>query len=79
MSSMKLSGILRPAPASVAVPTLVVHGTDDPLVPMEAGRDIAASVPGAQLMFIEGKGHGHAHGGAWPRIIEAIDGPTLNA
>ncbi len=69
----------RKALASVAAPTLVVQGTDDPLVPMEAGRDIAGSVPGAQLMLIEGMGHDHAHGGAWPRIVEAIAAHTLKA
>ena len=62
----------RPALASLKVPALVIHGTDDPLVPVEAGRDTAKVIPGAQLMLIEGMGHDLPHGGAWPRIIEAI-------
>ena len=38
-------------------PTLVIHGTADPLVPVEAGRDTARLVPGAVLKEIEGMGH----------------------
>ena len=65
--------------ASVTAPTLVIQGTDDPLVPVEAGREIAGAVPGARLMLIEGMGHDHPHGGAWPRIVDAIAAHTLNA
>ncbi|MGC1403676.1 MAG: alpha/beta fold hydrolase [Thermodesulfobacteriota bacterium] len=68
-----------PALAKVAVPTLVVHGTDDPLVPVEGGKDTARAIPGAQLMLIEGMGHDLPHGGAWPRIIEAITAHTQKA
>jgi pimeloyl-ACP methyl ester carboxylesterase len=42
---------------SVRVPTLVVHGADDPLLPSEGGRDVAALVPGAQLEIYPGMGH----------------------
>lgn len=41
----------------VTVPTLVIHGADDPLVPVEGGRDTAASIPGARLLEIPGMGH----------------------
>lgn len=41
----------------IAAPTLVIHGVDDPLVPVEAGRDTAAQIPGARLHEIEGMGH----------------------
>ncbi len=68
-----------PALASVKVPTLVVHGTKDPLVPVEGGKDTAKAIPGAQLMLIEGMGHDLPHGGAWPRIIEAIVAHTQKA
>jgi pimeloyl-ACP methyl ester carboxylesterase len=62
----------RPALALLKIPPLVIHGTDDPLVPVEGGKDTAKSIPGAQLMLIEGMGHDLPHGGAWPQIIEAI-------
>jgi len=41
----------------VTVPTLVVHGTDDPLVDPSGGRATAAAVPGAELVLVPGMGH----------------------
>jgi len=67
----------RPALTLLKVPTLVIHGTDDPLVPVEGGKDTAKSIPGARLMLIEGMGHDLPHGGAWPQIIEVIVDYTL--
>ena len=43
--------------AQVRVPTLVLHGEDDPLVKLPAGEDTAASIPGARLVTIPGWGH----------------------
>ena len=43
--------------AKISAPTLVIHGTADPLVPVEGGRDIAKKVPGARILEIEGMGH----------------------
>lgn len=56
---------------SVKAPTLVIHGTIDPLVKMEAGKDTAASIPGAKLLLIEGMGHALPIP-MWPTIIGAI-------
>lgn len=42
---------------SVKAPTLVIHGSDDPLLPVECGRDVAASVPGAVMHEEPGMGH----------------------
>ncbi len=67
----------KKALASVTVPTLVIHGTEDPVVPVEAGRDTAEAIPGSQLMLIEGMGHDLPHGGAWPRIVGAIAAHTM--
>jgi len=39
------------------VPTLVIHGRDDPLVPVEHGMDTARHIPGARLEIIDGMGH----------------------
>lgn len=41
----------------LAVPTLVIHGVDDPLVPVECGKMTANVIPGAELMLIDGMGH----------------------
>jgi pimeloyl-ACP methyl ester carboxylesterase len=62
----------KPALASLSVPTLVVHGTDDPLVSVECGKNTAAAIPGAKLMIIDGMGHDIPYGGAWPQIMNAI-------
>jgi pimeloyl-ACP methyl ester carboxylesterase len=48
--------------ASIRVPTLVVHGADDPLLPVSAGRETARLIPGARLQIIEGMGHDLAPG-----------------
>ncbi|TFV92674.1 alpha/beta hydrolase [Oxalobacteraceae bacterium OM1] len=42
---------------TIKAPTLVIHGTADPLVPVAGGRDVAYLVPGAELREIEGMGH----------------------
>jgi len=42
---------------SISVPTLVIHGARDPLVPLACGEDLASQVPGARLEVIEGMGH----------------------
>ena len=43
--------------AHVTQPTLVIHGRDDPLVPVACGIDLAAKIPAARLELIEGMGH----------------------
>ena len=47
----------RGALGNLEVPTLVIHGNADPLVPVEAGRDTAAAVPGANYLEIDKLGH----------------------
>ena len=47
----------RPRLRSIRMPTVVIHGAEDPLVPLEAGRDTAASIPDAELRVIPGMGH----------------------
>ncbi len=47
----------RPKLARITAPTVVIHGDSDPLVPVEGGRDTAASIPGAELRVILGMGH----------------------
>ena len=42
---------------TINVPTLVIHGTEDPIVVVDAGRDVAASIPGAVFQLIDGMGH----------------------
>jgi pimeloyl-ACP methyl ester carboxylesterase len=55
----------------VRMPTLVIHGQDDILVPIENGRIVAAAVPGARLLELEAMGHDIPKR-VWPRVIDAI-------
>ena len=56
---------------TVKVPTLVIHGADDPLLPQEGGRDVAALVPGAQLEIYPGMGH-DLPTALTPRLVDRI-------
>jgi pimeloyl-ACP methyl ester carboxylesterase len=60
-----------PRLGSVAVPTLIVHGKADILVPVENGRLVAAAVPGSRLLEIEGMGHDVPRR-VWPQVVDAI-------
>jgi pimeloyl-ACP methyl ester carboxylesterase len=42
---------------NVTCPALVIHGADDPLIPVEGGKDTAASIPGAKLTIVPGMAH----------------------
>jgi pimeloyl-ACP methyl ester carboxylesterase len=44
--------------SSIAAPTLVIHGTADPMFPVEHGEALVAEIPGARLLLLEGAGHG---------------------
>jgi pimeloyl-ACP methyl ester carboxylesterase len=56
---------------TLQVPTLVVHGDADRLVPPEAGRATAEAVPGARLEVVPGMGHDYPPQ-MWPRLVELI-------
>ncbi len=57
--------------AVLRIPTLVLHGADDPLMPLEHARDTAACIPGAELLVIAGMGHDLPRP-VWPRLVDAI-------
>ena len=62
----------RMAPAAMArVPTLVIHGADDLLVPVEAGKDTARRIPDAKLQIVPGMGHDFANK-LVPILVEAM-------
>jgi fermentation-respiration switch protein FrsA (DUF1100 family) len=56
----------------VQIPSLVIHGTRDPLVKPSGGRATAKAIPGARLMMIDGMGHDLPRD-LWPTFAEAID------
>jgi pimeloyl-ACP methyl ester carboxylesterase len=66
------SGSRKERLGSVKAPTLVIHGTVDPLVRPEGGKDTAASIPGAKLLMVERMGHALPVT-IWPQVIDAID------
>lgn len=55
--AMLAAGDRRAEVESIRVPTLVIHGTDDPLIPRSAGREVARLVPGAKLLELDGMAH----------------------
>jgi pimeloyl-ACP methyl ester carboxylesterase len=57
--------------SSIAVPTLVIHGTADPMFPLEHGQALAEEIPGASLLTLEGAGHG-VDRADWKTIARAI-------
>ncbi|MYX33168.1 MULTISPECIES: alpha/beta fold hydrolase [unclassified Streptomyces] len=60
-----------PGLRSVTVPTVVVHGEEDPLVDHSGGRATAAAVPGSELLLIPGMGHDLPEQ-VWPAVVDAI-------
>jgi pimeloyl-ACP methyl ester carboxylesterase len=62
---------------SVSVPTLVIHGTVDPLVAPSGGEATAAAIPGARLELIDGMGHDLPRS-KWPQIVDLISGHVLS-
>ena len=57
--------------ADVTTPTLVIHGTADPILPFPHGEATAKAIPGATLLTIDGMGHDLPRA-AWPTIVDAI-------
>ncbi len=71
LAAILASGSRTQALARVRVPSLVVHGTADPLVRAKGGRDTARAIPSARLLMIEGMGHDLPEG-AWPTLVSAV-------
>ncbi|GIP30191.1 acetyltransferase [Paenibacillus sp. J23TS9] len=55
----------------INVPALVIHGTEDPIIPYAHGVALADEIPGARLLSLEGVGH-ELHENDWGTIIEAM-------
>jgi pimeloyl-ACP methyl ester carboxylesterase len=64
-------GDRTPRLRELRVPTLVIHGEEDPLVRVSGGRATAAAIPGAELVVVDGMGHDLPRA-LWPAIIERI-------
>lgn len=57
IAAMAVAGDRRAHLATIGVPALVIHGTDDPLIPPACGQDTAFSIPDAIYLPIDGMGH----------------------
>jgi pimeloyl-ACP methyl ester carboxylesterase len=68
----------REALRTLRLPALVIHGADDPLVPLACGVDTAEAIPGAERLIIEGMGHDLPRA-VWPQIVDAIAALTARA
>ncbi len=77
-AAIAASGDRRTALAAITAPTLVIHGLDDPLVTVDGGRDIAATIPGAELLEVPGMGH-DLPPGLVERLSTAISTHTAKA
>ena len=71
MAAIMASGDRTARLQKVAVPTLVLHGSEDPLLPPEHGRATARSIPGARLKIIDGMGHAIPES-LWETVIDSI-------
>jgi pimeloyl-ACP methyl ester carboxylesterase len=78
LAAIIASGDRTPELERITAPTLVIHGTADPLVAPSGGRATARAIPGAQLMMVDGMGHDLPRD-AWPRLIDAITAHVLRA
>ncbi|HET9161042.1 MAG TPA: alpha/beta hydrolase [Caulobacteraceae bacterium] len=65
------TGDRRAKLANITAPTVVIHGADDPLVPVEGGRDTAKHIAGAELVEIAGMGH-DIPTGLYDRIVDVV-------
>jgi pimeloyl-ACP methyl ester carboxylesterase len=57
--------------SSITVPTFVIHGTADPMFPLEHGQALAEEIPHARLLTLEGAGHG-VYRPDWETIVGAV-------
>ncbi|MFF3669719.1 alpha/beta fold hydrolase [Microtetraspora malaysiensis] len=57
--------------ATIDVPTLVIHGEDDPMIRPGSAKEIAAAIPGARLVLYPGMGHNLPRE-LWPAIIDEL-------
>ncbi|MEQ4717686.1 alpha/beta hydrolase [Nonomuraea sp. B19D2] len=71
LAAIMASGDRTALLAGVQVPTLVLHGEADQLIPVAAGHATAAAVPGARLVTYPGMGHDLPRP-LWPAIVAEI-------
>lgn len=63
---------LRPRLAEVTAPTLVIHGSADPMFPPGHGEALAREIPGAEFLLLDGVGHEWPPPRTWDTVVSAI-------
>jgi pimeloyl-ACP methyl ester carboxylesterase len=71
LAAVLASGSRTAALRELRVPTVVIHGEADPLLPVRGGRATAKAIPGAELITIPGMGHDLPKE-LWPTFVDAI-------
>lgn len=78
MAAIRSAGDRTEQCRSIRAPTVVLHGADDPLVPLAAGEATARAIPGAELRVVPGMGH-DLPPGLHDIFVEAIVGAAARA
>ena len=68
-NALRAYSVAPDAVAALTMPALVLHGTEDPIVPLQWGRELAETLPNAHLITYEGAGHNY--------VVE-LDEPSNN-
>jgi pimeloyl-ACP methyl ester carboxylesterase len=71
MVAIAADGDRSPVLPSIRMPTRIIHGRADPLVPVAAGHDLKAKIAGAQIDLVDGMGH-DLPAPLWPRFVDGI-------
>jgi pimeloyl-ACP methyl ester carboxylesterase len=71
LGAIMASGSRTAALRNLDVPTVVIHGEADPLLPVRAGAATARAIPGAEMIAIPGMGHDMPRE-LWPTFVDAI-------
>ena len=61
----------------IDVPALIIHGTEDPIIPYEHAINLADEIPGSALLALEGAGH-ELHSDDWDIVIQSIANHTAS-
>ena len=83
LQSMENHGLIRgwglylSRTSEINVPTLVIHGTEDPIIPYEHGVHLSKIIPNVVFVTLDGTGH-ELHYNDWDEIINAISKHTEN-
>ncbi|MDH3685961.1 MAG: alpha/beta fold hydrolase [Myxococcales bacterium] len=78
LAAVVAAGSRADALAKLSVPTLVIHGDADTLIPPEGGKDTAARIPGAELLIVPGMGHDIVPA-LIPTLVTALSDHTRSA